>query len=103
MGPLVLFGSGGVNIELFKDVALAAAPLDEARARELISRTRAGALVNGYRGSAPLDMEALVGALIGLSNLMMDAEGRIASIDVNPFLLRQNGGLALDGLVVRQE
>jgi acetyltransferase len=102
MGPLILFGSGGVNIELYKDVALAASPLDEQRARELIARTRAGSLVSGYRGSKPLDIEALVSALIGLSNLMSDADGRIVSIDVNPFLLREKGGLALDGLIVRR-
>jgi acetyltransferase len=102
MGPLILFGSGGITIELFKDVALSAAPLDEERAHELIARTHAGALAAGYRGSKPLDMRALISALVGLSNLMMDAKGRIASIDVNPFLLRENGGLALDGLVVRE-
>lgn len=102
MGPLILFGSGGISIELFKDVALSSAPLDEARARDLIARTHAGVLVAGYRGSKPLDMKALVSALVGLSELMMDARGRIASIDVNPFLLRENGGLALDGLVVRE-
>ena len=101
MGPVILFGSGGVTIELFKDVALAAAPLDEESALALIGRTKAGALVDGYRGSKPVDKNALVSALIGLSNLMVDAGGRIVSIDVNPFKAMPDGGVALDGLVVR--
>jgi acetyltransferase len=100
MGPVILFGSGGVDLELLKDVALAAPPLDATRALALIGRTRAGVLVGGYRGRPALDRDALVAALVGLSNLVLDAGDRIASIDVNPFLLRQKGGVALDALVV---
>jgi acetyltransferase len=100
MGPVILFGTGGVDIELVKDVALAAPPLDEARARALISRTRASMLIDGYRGRPVLDRDALVQALVGFSNLVVDAGDKIDSIDVNPFLLRRNGGVALDALVV---
>ena len=100
MGPVILFGAGGVDIELVKDVALAAAPLDAARARALIDKTRASKLIDGYRGRPVLDREALVVALVGFSNLVVDAGDRIDSIDVNPFLLRQKGGVALDALVV---
>ena len=70
------------------------------RALALIEATRAGTLVAGYRGRPALDVEAAVQALIGLSRLMIDAGDRIQSIDINPFLLRRRGGLALDGLVV---
>ncbi|HLH95532.1 MAG TPA: acetate--CoA ligase family protein [Xanthobacteraceae bacterium] len=100
VGPVILFGSGGVALELYRDVALAPPPLNEERALALIARTRAGKLVHGYRGQPPLDVKALVRALIGLSALMLDADGRIQSVDVNPFLLRRRGGVALDGLVV---
>ena len=100
MGPVILFGSGGVDLELIRDVALAAPPLDAARALALIGRTRAGVQVAGYRGRHALDRDALVAALVGLSNLVLDAGDRIASIDVNPFLLRETGGVALDALVV---
>ena len=100
MGPVILFGSGGVDLELVKDVALAAPPLDDARALALIELTRAGVLVGGYRGRPALDRGALITALVGLSHLVLDAGDRIASIDVNPFLLRQKGGVALDALVV---
>jgi acyl-CoA synthetase (NDP forming) len=100
VGPVILFGTGGIALELYRDVALAPPPLDEARALALIEATRAGQLVRGYRGRPALDVKAAVAALIGLSQLMLDAGGRIQSVDINPFLLRQRGGVALDGLVV---
>ena len=99
MGPVMLFGAGGVDLELTRDVALAAAPLDEARANALIDRTRVATLIAGYRGKPALDRAALVAALIGLSRLAMDAGDAIAEIDVNPFVLKEQGGFALDGLV----
>jgi acyl-CoA synthetase (NDP forming) len=100
MGPVVLFGTGGVDIELMKDVALAGAPLDAAEARELINRTKAGVKLKGYRGKPALHEASAVKALVGLSNLMADAGTRIASIDINPFLINAKTGVAVDALVV---
>ncbi|HUN96627.1 MAG TPA: acetate--CoA ligase family protein [Bradyrhizobium sp.] len=100
MGPVVLFGTGGVDIELMKDVALAGAPLDADEAKELIGRTKAGVKMKGYRGKPPLHEASAVKALVGLSNLIADANGRIASIDVNPFLINAKTGVAVDGLIV---
>jgi acetate---CoA ligase (ADP-forming) len=100
MGPVVLFGTGGVDIELMKDVALAGAPLDEADAKELIGRTKAGVKLKGYRGKPALHEASAVKAIVGLSNLMADAGSRIASIDVNPFLINTKAGVAVDGLIV---
>jgi acyl-CoA synthetase (NDP forming) len=100
VGPVILFGQGGVELELHRDVALAPAPLDERSAARLIDRTRAGRLIAGFRGRPALDRQALIQALIDLSRLVIDAGARIETIDVNPFLLRERGGVALDGLVV---
>ncbi len=100
MGPVVLFGTGGVDIELMKDVALAGAPLDAAEAMELINRTKAGVKLKGYRGKPALHEASVVKAIVGLSNLMADAGNRIASIDVNPFLINAKTGVAVDGLIV---
>ena len=100
MGPVVLFGTGGVDIELMKDVALAGAPLDAAEAKALIVRTKAGVKIKGYRGKPALHEASAVKALVGLSNLMADAGTRIASIDVNPFLINARTGVAVDGLIV---
>jgi acetyltransferase len=100
MGPVVLFGTGGVDIELMKDVALAGAPLDAAEARALIGRTKAGVKIRGYRGKPALHEASAVKALVGLSNLIADAGSRIASIDVNPFLINTKTGVAVDALIV---
>jgi acetyltransferase len=100
MGPVVLFGTGGVDIELLKDVALAGAPLDAAEAKALIARTKAGVKIKGYRGKPALHEASAVKALVGLSNLIADAGNRIASIDVNPFLINPKTGVAVDALIV---
>jgi acyl-CoA synthetase (NDP forming) len=100
MGPVVLFGTGGVDIELMKDVALAGAPLDAEEAKQLIGKTKAGVKMKGYRGKPALHEASAVKALVGLSNLMADAGSRIASIDVNPFLINSKVGVAVDGLIV---
>jgi acetyltransferase len=100
MGPVVLFGTGGIDIELMKDVALAGAPLDQAEALALIGRTKAGVKMRGYRGRPALHEASAVKALVGLSNLIADAGDRIASIDVNPFLINARTGVAVDALIV---
>src|SRR5947209_7248204 len=100
MGPVVLFGTGGVDIELLKDVALSGAPLDAEEAKALIGRTKAGVKIKGYRGKPALHEASAIKALVGLSNLMADAGNRIASIDVNPFLINTKTGVAVDALVV---
>ena len=100
MGPVVLFGTGGIDIELMKDVALAGAPIDTAEAKKLIARTKAGVKIKGYRGKPALHEPSVVKALVGLSNLIADAGNRIASIDVNPFLINERTGVAVDALVV---
>lgn len=102
VGPVMLFGAGGIDLEAERDVALGALPLDEAGALDMISRTRIARRIAGSRGRAPLDRAALVTALIGLSELMADAGDLIQSIDVNPFLLREHGGIALDALIVKR-
>ena len=100
MGPVVMFGSGGVALELYRDVAFAAPTLDEAAAEALIARTGAARLIDGYRGAPALDRSAVVKALMAVSRLARDLGDRLESIDVNPFVLRRRGGVALDALVV---
>ena len=102
MGLVILFGAGGVDLELHRDVALAALPLDEDGARALIARTRVAQLIAGYRGKPAYDTKALIKALLGLSQFAMDAGVRLQSVDINPFLLKRRGGVALDALVVLQ-
>jgi len=102
MGLVVMAGSGGVLLELVRDVAFCIPPLNPAKAADLLARTRAGRLLEGYRGSAALDRDAVVAALVGLGHLALDLGDRLESLDVNPFvaLPRRQGALALDALVV---
>lgn len=100
MGMVIMCGAGGTALELERDVAFGALPLDEAAAEAMISRLRVAKLIAGYRGGPALDKKALLRALLSLSRLAMDAGDHIESVDVNPFLLRRRGGIALDALVV---
>ena len=100
MGPVIMGGSGGVLLELIRDVAFAAPPLSLAKAHDLIARTKAGQLMKGYRGSATLDADAYARALVALGRMAHDLGDALESVDVNPFLLQEQGGMALDALVV---
>ena len=100
MGPVLLFGAGGVELELHRDVAFGAPPLDQESAAALIARTRVSKLIDGYRGRPPFDRKTLIKALLALSQLTLDAGERLQSLDINPFLLKRRGGMALDALVV---
>jgi acyl-CoA synthetase (NDP forming) len=102
MGLVVMAGSGGILLELVRDVAFCVPPVSPDKARDMIAQTRAGRLLDGYRGGGPLDSEAVVAALVGLGNLAQDLKDVVESVDINPFaaLPRGQGGLALDALVV---
>lgn len=101
MGPVIMFGMGGVNVELLKDVSLRIAPVDAEEARGMIAEVRLSPLLHGYRGAAPGDVDALVEAIVGLSELAMAARETLESIDVNPFIVLPagQGAMALDAVV----
>ena len=100
VGLVTMFGTGGVLLELVKDVTFGPVPLSEAQASAMIEGAMAGRLLDGYRGGAKLDRAAVVKALVGLSHLAQDLGERLESIDVNPLVALPSGALALDGLVV---
>ncbi|MBX9775560.1 MAG: acetate--CoA ligase family protein [Xanthobacteraceae bacterium] len=100
MGPVIMFGMGGVLVELFKDVRFAPATLDREQARTMVRATRAGAMLDGFRGRKPGDIDALCDALVGLGRLAHDLGDVIEAVDVNPLLVREQGVVALDALVV---
>ena len=98
-GPLVLYGAGGTAVELYKDVALASAPLTPDTARALVDRVRSSALLRGWRGAAAGDEAALVDALVRLSDFGLAHAGELESIDVNPLLVRPQGARCLDAVI----
>ena len=101
-GPMIMFGLGGISVELFRDVAFASAPLDQTRAIQLINKVRGSALLKGWRGQPAMDMQALVCALVDLSNIAASHSTTIDSIDVNPFLVRKHGAVCLDAVITRR-
>jgi acetate---CoA ligase (ADP-forming) len=102
MGPVIMFGTGGVMVELYKDVAFGRAGLTEAEAAAMIDATHAGRILAGWRGAPALDREAVIGAITALGALAANAAGVIDAIDINPLVVREpgQGVVALDGLVV---
>jgi acetate---CoA ligase (ADP-forming) len=100
MGLVVMAGSGGVLLELTKDVAFAAPPITPAKARAMIDRTLAAQMLRGYRGAASLDTDSVVDALVALGGIAEDLADTVQSIDINPFVVLHRGGLALDALFV---
>ncbi len=98
-GPCIVLGLGGILTEALGDVAFAAAPLDRAEARRLIGRLEASHLVTEpFRGEPATDLDALADVLVGLSRLA-EARPDVASVDVNPLILRGGRPVAVDGLV----
>lgn len=96
-GPVVLFGLGGVYVELLRDVAIRAAPVDETTAHGMIEEIRGGALLKGFRGQLPTGRQALVAALVNVSRLLVERP-EITAIDINPFVVFREGegGLVVD-------
>ena len=103
-GPLVMFGLGGVYVEVLEDVAFRLAPLTPADAREMVMETAAGKLLEGVRGQAPGDVEAVVEAIRRVGQLMVDLP-EVAEIDLNPLIVGEDGegAWAVDVRVVREE
>jgi len=89
-GPVIMLGSGGVLVELFQDVSLRLAPLTRHDAEEMLDEVRAGRLLRGFRGERPCDIEALVAAMLRVSQLLCDFP-EIAEVDVNPLKVLPEG------------
>lgn len=99
-GPVVTVGIGGVLVELLADVQAGLAPVTPHEARSMIDRLKGRRLLEGYRGSKRVDIEALVDIVVRLSELAADHADRITEVDVNPVILGEKGGIAVDALLV---
>ncbi len=104
IGPVLLFGTGGVFVEVFNDVALRRCPIDQIEAQEMISQVKGTRLLQGFRGSPPADVDALASALVSVSHLAVHLEGQLAELDVNPLMVLPagQGVKAVDALLVLQ-
>jgi acetyltransferase len=104
-GPVLLFGTGGQLVEVFEDRALGLPPLNTTLARRMIEQTRIYKALQGVRGRASVDLEALEQLLVRFSQLVVE-QPWIKEIDINPLLAKpgnQNSFIALDGRIVLHE
>src|SRR6202008_590621 len=90
-GPVLMFGSGGVLLELTKDVSFGAVPLPPWQAKAMIERTSAGKLLKGYRGAPACDEAGVLAALSALGRLANDLGDVIETIDINPLVALPEG------------
>ncbi len=93
-GPLLVFGLGGIYVEVLKDVTFRVAPIDRRQAREMLSEIRGFPLLRGVRGEPPSDQDAIVDVLLRLSQLVTDFP-EIVEIDINPLMVFEQGKGAL--------
>ena len=98
-GPVVMFGLGGVYVEVLKDVTLRLAPVDRATAKEMIGEIKGFALLAGARGKPPVDLDALADAIVAMSRFGA-AHPEVASAEINPFIALPKGGVAVDALIM---
>jgi acetyltransferase len=96
-GPLIMFGLGGLYVNLIRDVSFRLAPLSRREAYNMIMETKAYTLLRGFRGEMPSDIESVVDVLLRVSRLALDFK-EIAELDINPLIVYERGksSLALD-------
>lgn len=102
-GPMVMFGLGGVFVEVFKDVALRRPPFSERDAYNLIEETKASHILKGYRGKKPSDLPALARIVSAVGQLALDWQNRFTEMDINPLVVHPegHGAKVLDCLFVK--
>jgi acetyl-CoA synthetase (ADP-forming) len=100
-GPVVMFGLGGVFVEVLKDVSFRIAPLSDADVDDMVREVRGYRILEGFRGSPPRDLDALKRVILGVSRMMVEV-GEIAELDLNPVILypRGEGALIVDARVI---
>jgi acyl-CoA synthetase (NDP forming) len=103
-GPVIAVGLGGIHVEVLRDLAYRIAPVRPEDARAMLRELRGYRILEGVRGKAPCDEEAMVDAIVRLSWLAHDLAGDIAELDVNPVILleRGKGARVVDALIARQ-
>jgi acetyltransferase len=96
-GPLLMFGLGGIHVEVLQDVTFRVAPVSRDEAAGMVREIRAYPLLAGFRGEAPADEEAIVEAILAVSRLSLDCP-QILELDINPIVALPKGGglMAID-------
>ena len=90
-GPVVLIGAGGILVELMRDVSMRLLPVNAEDVRSMLGEIKAAKLLQGFRGSKPADVEAMVKAVVGLGDIFLDHRHLLADLEVNPMIVRPRG------------
>jgi acyl-CoA synthetase (NDP forming) len=98
-GPLLMFGLGGILVEVLQDVVFRIAPITRLDARDMLHGIRGHRLLQGVRGQGPADQAALEDTLLRVSQLAMDLP-EVGEVDINPLLASTEGALAVDARVL---
>jgi acetate---CoA ligase (ADP-forming) len=97
-GPLLMFGLGGIYVEALQDVSFRVSPVSDEDAREMVRAIRGYKVLEGFRGEPPVDQDTLIEMIQRVSQLMAD-NPEIEELDINPFLIKEHGGVALDARI----
>ena len=98
-GPALMFGLGGIFVEVLKDVTFRVAPITEEEACEMISEVKAYPLLKGYRNTPPADVNAIAKILVSTSKLVMD-HPEIKELDLNPIMVYKSGAKTVDARII---
>lgn len=98
-GPTVMFGLGGIFVEILKDVSFRIAPLTAEDAKEMITDLKAYPLLKGFRNTPPADIDALTAILCNTSRLVID-HPEIEELDLNPVMAYQKGAKTVDARII---
>ncbi len=98
-GPALMFGLGGIFVEVLKDITFRIAPITESDAKEMITEVKAYPILKGYRGQPPADVEAIVDILLKTSKLVMD-HSEIKELDFNPIMVYEKGAKTVDARII---
>ena len=98
-GPVVMFGTGGVAVELLKDVSYRLAPLDKTEALDMMKEVKSYPRLTSFRGSVPVDMDKLADAIVKVSEIITEIE-EIKEVEINPLIASEKGAMAVDARVL---
>ena len=103
-GPFLMVGLGGIFVEVLKDVSIRLLPVDEREAREMLKELRGYKVLEGVRGQKPRDVDALVKAMVGLSEIFAAHRNHLSDMEINPIMVRErgHGAVAVDVRLVRK-
>ncbi|MCX5810184.1 MAG: acetate--CoA ligase family protein [Proteobacteria bacterium] len=89
-GPVILFGLGGIFVEVYKEIAIRVLPIDENTAKEMVKEVKGASILQGYRGMPPADMRSLTACLVSVSRLL-SKHSEIVNLDINPLIVMEEG------------